>query len=162
LVCAPSNKAVQVLAERFVSEHPDNKKVIFVGIESKVPNALRPIFLHTWLSYCRSLLIESITNMLRLSSSESEYIEDINKAAADAKLARAKISTYFPEIDKSKHENLRSCFKFLYKEANSENCTPRCTNERVLKINREVTHYRDEILAALPSPDDIEKTLLDR
>lgn len=50
LVCAPSNKAVQVLAEKFVLAHPD-LPAILAGVEDKLPEdnmALRQIFVHTW------------------------------------------------------------------------------------------------------------------
>ncbi len=48
LVCAPSNKAVQVLAMRFLAKHP-TERVMLVGVEDKLPEELQPIFLHTWL-----------------------------------------------------------------------------------------------------------------
>jgi hypothetical protein len=50
LVCAPSNKAVQVLAERFVKKHP-HIPAILAGVEDKLPEDnlyLRRIFVHTW------------------------------------------------------------------------------------------------------------------
>jgi hypothetical protein len=48
LICAPSNKAVQILAQRFIATNP-NKAVIFAGVEDKLPDdlTLRNIFLHT-------------------------------------------------------------------------------------------------------------------
>lgn len=46
LVCAPSNKAVQVLASRFLERNPKTA-IIFSGIPSKLPPNLRSIFLHT-------------------------------------------------------------------------------------------------------------------
>jgi superfamily I DNA and/or RNA helicase len=47
LVCAPSNKAVQVIAERFLEKHPD-KRSLLIGVEEKLKPSLRPIFIHTW------------------------------------------------------------------------------------------------------------------
>ncbi|MGZ3633579.1 MAG: AAA domain-containing protein, partial [Parachlamydiaceae bacterium] len=49
LVCAPSNKAVQILAERFMQEFPDVPMVL-VGVEQKLPrdSGLNSIFMDTW------------------------------------------------------------------------------------------------------------------
>jgi len=50
LVCAPSNKAVQVLTERFVLDYPD-VPVMLAGVEDKLPednDELNRVFLHTW------------------------------------------------------------------------------------------------------------------
>ncbi len=49
LVCAPSNKAVHILAERFIQQHP-NVPVILVGVEKKLPldGSLNNIFLNSW------------------------------------------------------------------------------------------------------------------
>ena len=51
LVCAPSNKAVHILAERFIHEFPD-VPVILVGIEQKLPpdSNLNRIFMDSWCS----------------------------------------------------------------------------------------------------------------
>ncbi len=49
LICAPSNKAVQVIADRFFQKFHDEKiAIILAGVESKLPDSLIPIFLHTW------------------------------------------------------------------------------------------------------------------
>jgi superfamily I DNA and/or RNA helicase len=49
LVCAPSNKAVQLLAERFVEKNPATP-VALAGVEDKLPEdkRLQQIFIHTW------------------------------------------------------------------------------------------------------------------
>lgn len=47
LVCAPSNKAVQVIAERFVEKHPI-RRTSLAGVEKKLKEVLRPVFVHTW------------------------------------------------------------------------------------------------------------------
>lgn len=62
LVSAPSNKAVQVLAERFLRDYPDSP-VVLAGVESKVPQHLRSIFLHTWRADSLSQL-SKVTNIL--------------------------------------------------------------------------------------------------
>ena len=47
LVCAPSNKAVQVIAERFFEKYPQYRAAL-IGVENKLKDSLRPIFIHTW------------------------------------------------------------------------------------------------------------------
>ncbi|MFN3234405.1 MAG: AAA domain-containing protein [Gammaproteobacteria bacterium] len=47
-VCAPSNKAVQILAKGFRKNNP-NIPIFLVGIEKKLDASLRPIFFDTWL-----------------------------------------------------------------------------------------------------------------
>jgi hypothetical protein len=49
LMCAPSNKAVQTLAERFIQDYPD-VPVVLVGVEDKLPpnSPLEHVFLDTW------------------------------------------------------------------------------------------------------------------
>ncbi len=50
LVCAPSNKAVQILAERFSLKYP-NIPTILAGVEDKIPDnndTLQKIFIHSW------------------------------------------------------------------------------------------------------------------
>ena len=42
LVCAPSNKAVQVLAERFLDDNP-TVAVMLVGVQAKIPASLKDI-----------------------------------------------------------------------------------------------------------------------
>ena len=49
LVCAASNKAIQVLAERFYDVNPDGA-LILIGVEDKIPEKLKPISLSHWLS----------------------------------------------------------------------------------------------------------------
>jgi flagellar biosynthesis GTPase FlhF len=61
LVCAPSNKAVQLLAEHFVAKNP-NTSVALAGVEDKLPEdeRLQKIFIHTW----GKKLNEEITDLL--------------------------------------------------------------------------------------------------
>jgi len=47
LVCAPSNKAVLVLAERLYRDCPD-VSMVFVGVEGKVSDVLLPVALHSF------------------------------------------------------------------------------------------------------------------
>ena len=47
LVCAPSNKAVQVLAKRFFNEAPDFVAIV-TGVEKRLAPELKPYFLHAW------------------------------------------------------------------------------------------------------------------
>lgn len=51
LVCAPSNKAVHILAERFMAEFPE-VPIMLIGVEQKLPSdsILNTVFLDTWCS----------------------------------------------------------------------------------------------------------------
>ena len=61
LVCAPSNKAVQVIAKRFLIKNPKTP-MIFAGREEKLDAELESIFLDTWkiniLKKCKDLELE--------------------------------------------------------------------------------------------------------
>ncbi len=48
LVCAPSNKAVQVIAKRAFKELP-NIPMLIAGVEDKIPTELKPIYFDKWL-----------------------------------------------------------------------------------------------------------------
>jgi hypothetical protein len=47
MICAPSNKAVQVIAKRVLANLPDTPLAL-AGISKKLDPALRTIFIHTW------------------------------------------------------------------------------------------------------------------
>lgn len=66
LVSAPSNKAVQILAERFLRECPTIPAVM-AGVEDKLPDnpALQSIFLHTW----KKQMQENISELFQLIAS---------------------------------------------------------------------------------------------
>ena len=55
MVCAPSNKAVQVLAQRFLTDNP-TAAIVFTGVESKLDPALKPIFL----SFAVNIILDCI------------------------------------------------------------------------------------------------------
>ncbi len=59
LVCAPSNKAVQVIAERFFEKYPVHKSLL-IGVEDKLKPSLRPIFIHTWANDICSVIDQHI------------------------------------------------------------------------------------------------------
>jgi len=61
LVCAPSNKAIQVIALRFLASYPDHRMVL-TGTVAKLLDALRPIFLETWIKDSQN----TFTEVLRL------------------------------------------------------------------------------------------------
>jgi len=64
LICAPSNKAIQVIAERFYAKYQSTiLAMILVGVESKLPPALKPIFLHTW----KLQLIELVQQLTKIA-----------------------------------------------------------------------------------------------
>ena len=66
LVSAPSNKAVQLLAERFLNVRP-NVPVVFIGVEEKLPDnsSLNNVFIHTW----KKQIIGMIKKLLNLVNS---------------------------------------------------------------------------------------------
>lgn len=62
LVCAPSNKAVQIIAERFFEQYPFHHSAL-IGVEQKLKSTLRPIFIHTWAEDICSAIDAVIANM---------------------------------------------------------------------------------------------------
>jgi hypothetical protein len=60
MVCASSNKAVQVLLDRFFKMHPE-WPVIIAGVDKKIPEHLLPVSLHSFGAVIRS----SLTNLER-------------------------------------------------------------------------------------------------
>lgn len=69
LVCAPSNKAVQVIANRYSSEHPD-APILVVGVEDKLDERLRPIFHQTYKDEIlrRAVHIDKMFHTLRMAN----------------------------------------------------------------------------------------------
>lgn len=83
LVCAPSNKAVQVIAERFFIACP-NAPMILAGVEERIPedSPLQIIFIHTWAQQLQdefSQLSELVWDLLKQSNNlaniESRFLE---------------------------------------------------------------------------------------
>jgi hypothetical protein len=75
-VSAPSNKAVQLLAERFLKLHPDIP-VILIGVEEKLPenSTLNDIFIHTW----KKQIIKMIEKLFKLAHSLQKPLVDLEK-----------------------------------------------------------------------------------
>lgn len=57
MVCGPSNKAVQVLADRFFNLHPE-WPIILVGVDKKIPEHLLPISLHSFHAVVKRMIDE--------------------------------------------------------------------------------------------------------
>ncbi len=163
LVCAPSNKAVQVLAERFVQKY--NPPVIIAGIESKIPDVLRPIFLHTWLSDCYSLLSD-LSLKTTSQKSKKHFLQAIDKAAKDIEVAEKRISTFFSDLNSEYFPGLKECLAALRQKTDafdfSQENALTLFQEHITKRLDQFTRRKDQILAALPSKDAIETTLLNR
>lgn len=88
LVCAPSNKAVQVLAERYLQDHPDIP-VILASIESKISEKLRPICLHTWRDDLRKTFSTNLDSLLSyLNPSQLLQSDDSKKGGKVKKEAQ--------------------------------------------------------------------------
>jgi hypothetical protein len=64
LLCAPSNKAVHILAERFMKECPQIP-MILAGVEEKLPedSPLQEIFVHTWKKLLQNRLSTMFMNI---------------------------------------------------------------------------------------------------
>ncbi len=75
LVCAPSNKAVQVLAERFIEKYPmGKKKAILAGVEQKLTPCLRPIFVHGVVENKLNSILSAVSKLQR---SYNHYLDKI-------------------------------------------------------------------------------------
>ena len=72
LVCAPSNKAVQVIAERFLEKHPGNR-IALIGVESKLKETLQPIFTQNW-SANKCSIIDKCTDVFERQLSQGRSI----------------------------------------------------------------------------------------
>ena len=75
LVCAASNKAIQVLAERFYDEHR-NDAMILVGVEDKIPDKLKPISLNHWLNSVISEIDKRVKQKRRLLADVESALDD--------------------------------------------------------------------------------------
>lgn len=163
LVCAPSNKAVQVLAERFVEKY--QVPVILAGIESKVPETLRPVFLQKWLSDCHSLLSDAAIKSAA-NKNKKQLLQALDKALTDVDMAEIRINLYFSEINAEYFPQLKECLMALRQKTESfdfsqENALTLFTNQISMRL-AQLTRRKDRILRALPSEDAIEIALLNR
>ncbi|KPJ67235.1 MAG: hypothetical protein AMJ43_05020 [Coxiella sp. DG_40] len=84
LVCAPSNKAVQLLAYRFLQRNPE-AAICLSGVTSKVPPELHGIFLHS--------LGKNIYRSI------GDCIDLLNKLLAEKKLTQQKLHSDIHHID---------------------------------------------------------------
>lgn len=163
LVCAPSNKAVQVLAERFVQKY--SAPVILAGIESKVPDLLRPVFLHSWLSDCHLLLSD---HAIRSASKRSKrhFLQALENTSGDIDVAKERISTYFPDSNAELFSDLKQCLLALKQKAESFDFSQENSltlfQEQINQRLEQFTRRKDRILTTLPSKNDIETRLLNQ
>jgi senataxin len=158
LVCAPSNKAVQVLAERFIEKF-NITPVILAGIESKISDVLRPIFLHKWNSDCFAFL--SDTNIVATAKkNKSLFVQALKKASSDVDEAKKRIAIHFPEISDVLFLQLKQHLLALQREAqlfdfSKEDASyffPFHIDEKLKELKR----LKNQILVKLPSDDAIE------
>ena len=163
LVSAPSNKAVQVLAERFVQKY--NAPVILAGIDSKLSPALRPIFLHTWLSDSCSLLSEY---PLRAASKKSkqDFLQALAQISKNIDSYKKRISTYYYELNDELFLNLAECLSALERKAGafdfSQDHALRLFQAHINPRLEQYMRLKDRILSDLPPKEAIETTLLNR
>jgi hypothetical protein len=163
LVCAPSNKAVQILAERFVEEY--QAPVILAGIESKVSDTLRPVFLQTWLSDCYSLLSD-VAIKSAATKNEKQFLKALDEALTDVDMAENRINIYFSEINAKYFPQLKECLMALREKTESFDFSQKNAltlfKEQISARLAQLTRRKDRILGALPSGDAIEVALLNR
>ncbi|MBX9577012.1 MAG: AAA family ATPase [Chthoniobacterales bacterium] len=88
LVCAPSNKAVQVVAERFLKDYPDIP-IILAGVESKISDELRPIFLHTWQKDLRKTFLKNLDAVFLELNPPDSNPTDLKAASNQKQRARS-------------------------------------------------------------------------
>lgn len=83
LLCAPSNKAVQVIASRFLRKYPDVAMAL-AGVESKLTENLREIFIQGWGPFMASRIIQfkrnlfsqlNLSNLLNMNLKNFEQIK---------------------------------------------------------------------------------------
>lgn len=87
MICAPSNKAVQVIAKRVLASLP-NTRLALAGISKKLDPALRTIFIHSWrsdrLTEAKGILENLANCKLNLESyrkvDHRHFIEDLIQA----------------------------------------------------------------------------------
>lgn len=88
LVCAPSNKAVQVVAERFLKDYP-HIPIILAGVESKISDELRPIFLHTWGNDLRKTFLKNLDAVFSALNPPDSNPTDLKAASNQKQCARS-------------------------------------------------------------------------
>ena len=106
LVCAPSNKAVQVLAERFLANNP-TVAVMLVGVQSKIPASLKDISYYDFIPSIRrqlSSIEKAVENMnLDPKKMDERVCVTLSAKAEDIyKWIRAKLAKYSllqPQMD---------------------------------------------------------------
>lgn len=106
LVSAPSNKAVQILAERFLNENPD-VPIILIGVEKKLPasGSLHRIFFDLWAE-------RQLGALERLGADLADF--KINELiTGDHKFFRQRIQAACQKLQ-NKAEELASLYKEIY------------------------------------------------
>lgn len=99
LVCAPSNKAVQVIAERFTKANP-NIATVMLGVINKLPASLRHIFLHTVSDDLKRAIDSWLVSLDQVLVSEdaskiSILIEDLYDGMASAIKSQQRLAPHF-------------------------------------------------------------------
>lgn len=122
MVCASSNKAVQVLLDRFFKMHPE-WPVIIVGVDKKIPEHLLPVSLHSFGSIIRASLNDLERPFVRatrvqlpakMEKSVKSYLDGHKTFSLDKfiDLALGKDVSVFGNsllyLDKSEEEEIRS------------------------------------------------------
>lgn len=113
LVSAHSNKGVQVLASRALEKMPDTP-MILVGVESKLPDHLKPIFLNRWDDGISHYLASYLDQVDQLAENPSVSIgistnELIDQLSSNVQLAQSELNKFhLIDSDQLRHSD-RQC-----------------------------------------------------
>lgn len=102
LVSAPSNKAVQILAERFLKECPGIPAVM-AGVEDKLPDnpTLQSIFLHTWKKQAQeniSDIFQLIANVQIQADEKSIKLDELKAKIKNYQKIIVELDVHFREL----------------------------------------------------------------
>jgi len=139
LVCAPSNKAVQVLATRFLKDFPD-VKMVFAGRHEKLIDELRPVFID---NYKDQLSI--LANIAQEIMSQRQLINPIDEKT------RVNIKNRFNTIKElySKFKKVLDSLKYFYiLDLDKDELNPYYTSINTIDFNI-ILKTKEELLEKL-------------
>lgn len=114
LISAPSNKAIQEIVTRVVSQFP-TEKILLAGVEEKLTDELLPIFVHGWYDYYRKQTTKIIKSFSRPNRrnftmlTDQRYLITIDKISQQFSKFHPDSTTEFNIIKK----NVVSCVNIL-------------------------------------------------
>ena len=97
LVCAPSNKAVQVIAKRFLTKNP-NTIMFFAGREEKLDPELETIFLDNWKANILKELEELELRLKEIINLLEFQLERVHILPSDLSLIRDSVTPMYNQL----------------------------------------------------------------